>query len=315
LLLFVGAVVLVTQAGAVLRQISFGATLTVLRGMVSVVHTDGSAVAPAASGLMLNAGDRVATVGRASALVTFFDGSEVELGADTTIAIQDASSDGSLVTIIIENILGSTVHRVATLKDPGSQYKVVAGDTELLVKGTIVGHGVDDDGNVTVDLVESGGPVTFPNSGHTVHNGEACTATASGDLACEQTNGKDVWSALADGVTPGDGNTQSTSSSTRPDEKDQKETTGQTPTATGTPTPTGTPLPNSTNTRTPTPTPTSTGTRTPPVTLTATLTPTGTATRTGTPTETPTPTATPTETATETPTPTNTPPERQQPPP
>src|SRR5918993_909009 len=51
LLIAVVAIIVVTQAGTVLGQISFGATLTVLRGTVSVVHGDGTAVSPAPSGL------------------------------------------------------------------------------------------------------------------------------------------------------------------------------------------------------------------------------------------------------------------------
>jgi len=223
LLLFVAALIIVTQAGAALGQISFGATLTVLRGTVSVVQSNGTAVAPASSGLKLDAGDRVATVGRASALVTFFDGSEVELGADTTIAIQDASGSGGLVTIVIENIMGTSVHHVATLTDPGSSYRVISGDSELLVKGTTVGFGTDADGNVTASLIESSGKVTFPNDSHTLQNGETCTLTSGGDLLCEQSNGKDVWSSVADGVSSGDGNKPggTTSNTPKSDEKDQ----------------------------------------------------------------------------------------------
>src|SRR5882724_3269971 len=111
------AIILATafQTGIVVGQIAAGATLTVLRGTVSVVHSDGSAVSPASSGLTVGIGDHIATVGRSSALVTFFEGSEVELGADTTIVIQELSSgSGDLVTIIIENVLGSTVNRVTT---------------------------------------------------------------------------------------------------------------------------------------------------------------------------------------------------------
>src|SRR4051794_31950450 len=87
------------QTGIVVGQISAGATLTVLRGTVSVVKSDGSALAPAGSGQTLGVGDRIATVGRSSALVTFFEGSEVELGADTTIVIQALGSGANdLVT-------------------------------------------------------------------------------------------------------------------------------------------------------------------------------------------------------------------------
>jgi hypothetical protein len=274
-----------------------------------VVQANGSAVAPAASGMKLDSGDRVATVGRASALVTFFDGSEVELGADTTIAIQDASGSNGLVTIVIENIMGSSVHRVAPLTEPGSTYRVISGDSELLVKGTVVGVGTDADGNVTASLVESSGPVTFPNSSHTLHNGETCTATSSGDLACTS-NGKDVWSNIADGVQPGDGTRPGTTSNTPKDDEKDKEN-GVTPTATATATPTviGPPIATPTGTATGVPVVPATSTRTP------TATPTETETPTATPTETPTPTATLTATATQTPTPTPTPNQCQPPPP
>src|SRR5687768_13391138 len=103
------AVVIATvmQTSTVLGQVATGATLTVLRGTTSVVRSDGSAIQPASTGLTLNSGDRVATVGRASALVTFFDGSEVELGADTTIRIQEMESRaGGQISILLENVLG-----------------------------------------------------------------------------------------------------------------------------------------------------------------------------------------------------------------
>jgi hypothetical protein len=244
LLLFVAITVIVMQAGAVLGQITFGATLTVIRGTVSVVHGDGSAVAPAPSGLTLNNGDRVATIGRASALVTFFDGSEVELGGDTTIAIQDATGgNNGLVSIIIETVLGSTVHHVATLTNPGSTYKIVAGDTVTLVKGTTVGNSHDSDGNVTAYLIDSTNAVTFPDEGHLLHNGEACTLTSAFDLNCEQVKGKDVWSTLAEGVHPSGGNGSDKpglSNSSKPsNEKDLKPPPEPTATATTTPTPEG----------------------------------------------------------------------------
>ncbi|MFN8636154.1 MAG: hypothetical protein U0893_20075 [Chloroflexota bacterium] len=223
------ALVVVVQADLALGQIAFGATLTVLRGTTSVVRADGTAVMPASTGLSLNVGDRVATVGRAAALVTFFDGSEVELGADTTISIQDLQGGGGVIRIIVEMVLGSAVHHVATLTDPGSYYKIVAGDTVTLVHGTTVATGHDGDGNSTSYLVNSSGPVTFPNDGHQLHDGEACTATSSGDLLCEMVKGKDPWSVLADGVGAG-GNGSSNSSNTPKSDDKNKDNSAPTPT-------------------------------------------------------------------------------------
>jgi hypothetical protein len=111
------------QAGVVVGQVDEGATLTVLRGTVSLLRPDGSAVQPAPSGTVVHAGDRIATVGSAGALVTFFVGTEIELGADTTIAVQDVRADSSgRLNITVENVLGSTVHKVATLSSAGSSY-------------------------------------------------------------------------------------------------------------------------------------------------------------------------------------------------
>jgi hypothetical protein len=209
------------QAGLALGQITFGATLTVLRGTTSVVRSDGSAVQPASSGVTLNAGDRVATVGKSSALVTFFDGSEIELGADTTIAIQDASGEaGGVVTFLIEVVLGNTVHKVATLKNPGSSYQIVAGEGLVEVRGTTVGVGVNGQGDATAYLQEGQASM----NGYTLHNGEGCTLGAAGAFECGNQNGNNIWTVLSEGITNGE--TQKPDLSNAPkadDQKDQKE--------------------------------------------------------------------------------------------
>src|SRR5919206_3863701 len=68
-------------------QIDEGATMTVLRGQVAVVHPDGSAIQPAPSGTVVHAGDEIRTLGNTGALITFFSGTEIELDQNTVIAI------------------------------------------------------------------------------------------------------------------------------------------------------------------------------------------------------------------------------------
>jgi len=117
-LLLAAALILTTayQAGVVFGQVDEGATLTVLRGTVALTRTDGSTLQPATSGTIIHAGDHISTVGPAGALITFFAGTEIELGAETTIAIQDVRTNANgVIDVTIENVLGSTVHRVATL--------------------------------------------------------------------------------------------------------------------------------------------------------------------------------------------------------
>ncbi len=212
----------IMQAGLALGQITFGATLTVLRGTTSVVRSDGSAFQPASTGITLNTGDRVATVGKSSALVTFFDGSEIELGADTTIAIGDASGEsGGVVTFLIEVILGSTVHKVATLTNAGSSYKIVAGEGLVEVRGSTVGASVDGQGNATAYLQD--GLATF--NGYALHSGEACTLGADGAFECGSQKGNNIWSVLSEGVVNGEPPKGSSLSNTSKsdDEKDAKE--------------------------------------------------------------------------------------------
>src|SRR5262245_48242862 len=59
LVYIVGAIV--QPLAAVRAQTAVGATLTVLRGNVGVLRSDGSPISPAASGLTLGPGDQVAT--------------------------------------------------------------------------------------------------------------------------------------------------------------------------------------------------------------------------------------------------------------
>ena len=222
------AALTITQAGLALGQISFGATLTVLRGTTSVVRGDGSAVHRAGSGLTLNAGDRIATVGKSSALVTFFDGSEIELGENTTIALQDASGEvGGVVTFLIEVVLGNTLHKVETLKNPGSSYKIVAGEGLVEVRGTTVGVGVDWQKNATAFLQQ--GQATF--NGHNLSNGEACTLGSSGAFECENRKGSNPLSTVADpvvdGAPPKEGGLSNTTKTD--DEKDKKPDPTSTP--------------------------------------------------------------------------------------
>src|SRR5436305_6642601 len=82
-------------AQSVLAQVQDGATMTVLKGQVAVVRPDGSAVQPAPTGTVVQAGDEIRTLTRAGALITFFTGTEIELGADTILAVERVSRDGT----------------------------------------------------------------------------------------------------------------------------------------------------------------------------------------------------------------------------
>src|SRR5687767_9779338 len=136
---FLVATVLAGTSGAprlVFAQVQDGATMTVLRGQVAVVRGDGSAVQPAPSGTVVRSGDEIRTLDNAGAAITFFAGTEIELGEETTLVIERAARDGSRIEISLRQVFGVSLHRVQALTDPGSSYRVDVGGAVAVVRGT-----------------------------------------------------------------------------------------------------------------------------------------------------------------------------------
>jgi hypothetical protein len=136
LLCLVLLIALLVSPALVSAQVQQGATVTVLRGEIAVIRPDGSAVQPAPSGTTVGPGDEIRTIARASALITFFSGTEIELGAETILVVEQLSRDGNKVDISLKQVLGSTVNRVQTLAGTGSSYQIQAGGAVALVRGT-----------------------------------------------------------------------------------------------------------------------------------------------------------------------------------
>jgi hypothetical protein len=138
-----------------LAQVQDGATMTVLRGQVAIVRGDGSAVQPASSGTVVRAGDEIRTLTRSGATITFFGGTEIELGEETTLAIERASRDGSRIDISLRQVFGVSLHRVQSLTDPGSAYRVDVGGAVAVVRGTeFLVYGPTDENVVGIVCLE-----------------------------------------------------------------------------------------------------------------------------------------------------------------
>jgi hypothetical protein len=110
--------------------------MTVLRGSVAVFHADRSAVQPAPSGLVVQPGEEVRTLSGSSATITFFQGTEVELGENTDLLIERVSSADGHIDIALTQVFGVTLHRVHTLSEPGAAYQVEVGGAVAVVRGT-----------------------------------------------------------------------------------------------------------------------------------------------------------------------------------
>ena len=152
------ALALVVTPGAprlAYAQVQDGATMTVLRGRVAVVRGDGSAVQPAPSGTVVRAGDEIRTLDESGAAVTFFAGTEIELGEETTLVIEQVRRDGSRIDISLRQVFGVSLHRVQALTDPGSSYRVDVGGAVALVRGTdFLVYGPTDENVVGIVCLE-----------------------------------------------------------------------------------------------------------------------------------------------------------------
>lgn len=136
-------------------QVQDGATMTVLRGRVAVVRGDGSAVQPAPSGTLVRSGDEIRTLDNSGAAITFFAGTEIELGEETTLVIERAARDGSRIEISLRQVFGVSLHRVQALTDPGSSYRVDVGGAVAVVRGTeFLVYGPTDENVVGIVCLE-----------------------------------------------------------------------------------------------------------------------------------------------------------------
>src|SRR5215207_6177897 len=147
-------------------QVQDGATLTVLRGQVAVVRPDGSAVQPAPSGTVVRSGDEIRTLTRTGALITFFAGTEIEMGEDTILVVDRVTMNGTKVDISLKQVLGSTLNRVQSLNDPTSSYRIDAGGATAVVRGTtflLIGPVTTSAGNVSalICMDDCDGRTTF----------------------------------------------------------------------------------------------------------------------------------------------------------
>jgi hypothetical protein len=322
-------------------QVQEGATMTVLRGQVAVVHPDGSAAQPAPSGITVFAGDEIRTLGQAGALITFFVGTEIEMGEETVLRVDQVTKQGEHVQISLKQVFGATVSRVQTFADPGSSYRIDAGGAVAVVRGSelaVKGPVATQAGNVVAFACFGCNPIrdvlfcvgnrsvplgpgnrayyvfVDPKTGRPTSNCEEYrvdsaqgvqNAAALGPTIAGQVGQGDTHGHPA-GQVPG-GQVQEVAAALAAEGKENQDDGGGGPSATATPTsvsggPAATSTPTPPGTQAPTGTPTATATGATPPTATATGTTPPTATATSTVTPTATATATATATPTETPT-------------
>ena len=221
LAVFVIAVLVIAAVGARAIFAQATARLGAVSGTVAIVRADGSALQPAPVGTQIGPGDRVATVGRSSALVVLPGVGEVELGGETTLIVRELGVPGAGGSggVLIELVEGFTLHRLtgspgtassatASVGGGNVKYRVVGpSDSAMLLarpgtEGALFGVGRDANGNLTVACGTCpSGAVGFPagpDGGAGLVDGQARTLTSRGELVDHRVRGS-IYDTLARG--------------------------------------------------------------------------------------------------------------------
>jgi hypothetical protein len=140
--------------------------LTIIDGSAEVARGAGP-FTRVADGVVLSAGDRVRTSDRSHAVVTFLDGSTMELEPATAITIvQVSAASTGAITIQIAQALGRTWSSIQRLARSDSKFELRTPSATATVRGTGFATDVLPDGTTTVTTTD--GTVEVVAQGQTV---------------------------------------------------------------------------------------------------------------------------------------------------
>lgn len=135
------------------QQVSASTTLlTVIDGAAEVAS--GGDFAAATDGQVLRIGDQVRTAAQSHAVITFFDGSTIELEPNTTVRVEGAGTQDGAILIRIQQTLGRTWSSVHRFVDPRSRYEVRTPSGVAAVRGTGFVTSVDAAGGTIVEATD-----------------------------------------------------------------------------------------------------------------------------------------------------------------
>ena len=136
-------------------------------GTVQVLKNGSTNPVNTTKGMELGVGDTITTGDNGSASLTFFDGSVMEIKANSEILINElsTSSTGS-TTVSLNEVVGSTINRIGKLVDSASKYEVETPAAVAVVRGTVFDLLVQQNGTTTVKAEQDS--VSFTASGVTV---------------------------------------------------------------------------------------------------------------------------------------------------
>ena len=163
----VAAAIVVAVLGLVLTQLvipprsrfSSSTTLTILSGDVQVHQAEQISFGPAQDGMTLGIGDRVKTEADTYALITFFEGSTMELEPSSEVVLtsllQGRVGQTSATAIVVQQVAGGTWNHVSRLAVPSSIFQIDTPAAVVLVRGTLLSITIDEaSGSTQVQALE-----------------------------------------------------------------------------------------------------------------------------------------------------------------
>ncbi len=146
--------------GSGAQTVTATATLSVLAGPVQHVPAGSNQSKTATDGMTLTAGDRIQTGPKATALITFLDGSTATIQPESEIVIKKAEAAGSKTsTISIQINFGTVWARVIRAADPNSSFSLESNAAAATVHDGLIGGRQNADGSF-VCWSMSGDPMT-----------------------------------------------------------------------------------------------------------------------------------------------------------
>ncbi len=128
------------------------AALGEVSGTVEILPAGGDAWQRVFPGDRVEAGDRIRTGPRSSAVLDFSDGSTTDLGANCRIVVarMQFGKDGLAEVIVLRQMRGETYNRVQQLSDKLARFEIWTPSAVAVVSGTEFGLSVEPDGTTRV---------------------------------------------------------------------------------------------------------------------------------------------------------------------
>lgn len=151
--------------------------LSITEGDVYVMKSGTNTWVKARVSMNLDTGDTVRAGDDSKAVITFFDGSVIELeaGAIVNVIKLKAALDTGATAIRLRQEIGKTISRVKKFIDPASRYEVETPAATMAVRGSIVHVIVDEEGTTTVIFEKGSGWVMAQGVRRYVPEGWQCT--------------------------------------------------------------------------------------------------------------------------------------------